>query len=141
MVLRHWSFGGAGEGTFDCVEEISMQYRCFCVKMEGKFGVCGLQNEEKINDYSDRNENRYPGILFRVVSESAQRRLCACAESLQSAAGDKISTIAGCCGSDRVLHKESKAHAFSYGCAEALRAILVCDDHALRERDRTTCAG
>lgn len=42
MVLRHWSFGGAGEGTFDCVEEISMQYRCFCVKMEGKIGACDL---------------------------------------------------------------------------------------------------
>lgn len=38
MASRRWSFGGAGEGKVDCVEEISMQYRCFCVKMKGKAG-------------------------------------------------------------------------------------------------------
>lgn len=42
MASRRWSFGGAGEGKVDCVEEISMQYRCFCVKMKGKVGVCDL---------------------------------------------------------------------------------------------------
>lgn len=50
------------------------------------FSAYGLfkhySNGVRGNDYTDRNEDRYSGILFPMVYESNKRGVCTCSQSL-----------------------------------------------------------